>query len=201
MRVTKPAPKRRRVTLEQLARVRGVRAVEIIDGELVDKALPSPDHGSAQLGLGSQLFMPFNRRSGGGDGPGGWWLMTEVEVYYDEQHIYRHDLVGWRRETSAERPTETPVRTRPDWVCEVLSPSNAGNDLVKKLRTLQRQGVPHYWIVDPEHQTLTVMRWTPEGYLTALTAERADTVCAEPFEAIELRLDLLFGGEAEAPPR
>jgi len=192
--VSSTAPTRRPGTLDDLARERSTRAVELIDGEIVEKAMPSPAHGSAQLGLGSQLFLPFNKRSGA-DGPGGWWLMTEVEVFYEERQTYRNDLVGWRRERSARRPTEVPVRLRPDWACEVLSPSNAGDDLVKKLRTLFRHAVPHYWIVDPEHRTLTVMRWSEQAYLTVLTAEAHETVRAEPFEAIELRVGLLFDGD------
>jgi Uma2 family endonuclease len=192
--VSEPVTPRRAATLDDLARVRDGRAVEIIDGELVEKAMPSPAHGSAQLAVGAQLFLPFNRRSGGG-GPGGWWLMTEVEVHYEDRQVYRHDLVGWRHATCSTRPSEIPVRVRPDWVCEILSPSNAGNDLVKKLRTLQRHAVPHYWLVDPENRTLTVLRWTVDGYLTALTAGDVEVVRAEPFEAIELRLELLFAAE------
>lgn len=180
--MTEPAPHARAATLADLAAERTTRAVELIDGQIVEKAAPSPAHGAAQLGVGAQLFGPFN-----------WWLMTEVEVLYEPDQVYRHDLVGWRRETSATRPSELPVRTRPDWVCEVLSPSNAGNDLVKKLRTLQACGVPHYWIVDPEHRTLTVMRWTADGYLTVLTGETTEPVRAEPFEAIELDLGVVFG--------
>jgi Uma2 family endonuclease len=121
--------------------------------------------------------------------------MTEVETYYEPAHVYRHDIVGRRRTACPERPRELPVRTRPDWVCELLSPTNAANDLVKKHRTLHRHGVPHYWIIDPEQRTLTVMRWTADGYLTVLTAEQSEVVRAEPFDAIELDLGLLFAGD------
>jgi Uma2 family endonuclease len=189
-------PLHRPATTEDLARLPEDVAAEIIDGELVQKAMPSFEHGAAQLELGGQLVGPFNRRAGG-DRPGGWWLATEVEVEYEATQVYRHDLVGWRRESTPERPSGRFVRTRPDWVAEVLSPSNAGNDLVKKLRTLTRHAVPHYWIVDPEHRTLTVLRWTPAGYLTALTADENEVVRAEPFDAIELQVGALFGGEIE----
>ena len=85
------------------------------------------------------------------------------------------------------------METRPDWVCEILSPSNASNDTVRKLRTLHRSGVPHYWLVDPERLTLTVLRWTPDGYLEALAATADESVRAETFEALELALADVFG--------
>ena len=62
-------------------------------------------------------------------------------------------------------------------------------------RTIQLHGarVPHYWLIDPERLTLTVLRWTSEGYLEALIATADETVRAEPFEAIELQLAEIFG--------
>jgi Uma2 family endonuclease len=78
----------------------------------------------------------------------------------------------------------------------VLSPSNAGNDRVKKMRLYHRFGVPHYWLVDPEEQSLSVFRWTSEGYLLALAAERGEQVRAEPFVDVELDVAALFGDEA-----
>ena len=53
------------------------------------------------------------------------------------------------------------------------------------------------WI--PINRTLTVLRWTPDGYLTALTADESEVVRAEPFKAIELHVGMLFGEEAEGP--
>ncbi|MCC6552514.1 MAG: Uma2 family endonuclease [Polyangiaceae bacterium] len=189
----------RLATAADLARLSPDVRAEILDGEIVEKAAPAPEHGVAQLALGAQIFGPFHRRAGG-DLPGGWWLMTEVDVEYDPHQVYRHDLVGWRRERVPRRPTGTPVQTRPDWVCEVLSPSNARTDLVKKLRTLQKHEVPFYWILDPEHRTLTVLRWTPEGYLAALTAGAGDAVRAEPFEAVEIHLGVVFADADEGSP-
>lgn len=168
------------------------RSWEIVDGEIVEKASPSPEHGSAQFALSGLLFKPFGSSHGGG--PGGWWLMTEVEVEYASSEVYRHDLVGWRRERSPDRPRGRPVALRPDWVCEILSASNASNDSVKKLRTLHRAGVPHYWLLDPDRLTLTVLRFTPEGYLEALTATGDETVRAEPFDSVELALKTIFWG-------
>jgi Uma2 family endonuclease len=47
-------------------------------------------------------------------------------------------------------------------VAEVLSPSNAGNDLVQKRHDYAAAGIPRYWIVDPRDNTVTVLA-LPEG--------------------------------------
>ena len=167
---------------------------EIIDGELVRKAMPSGPHGLAQRTLGGQIGDAYSRRPGG-PRPGGWWIVTEVEIQLAVNEVFRPDVSGWLRERLPVLPREAPILMRPDWVCEVLSRSNARNDLVKKMRVYHRSGVPHYWIVDPEEETLTVYRWTPDGYLVALTAERLDRVRAEPFDAVELSVGSLFGDD------
>ncbi|MBL8950192.1 MAG: Uma2 family endonuclease [Myxococcaceae bacterium] len=167
---------------------------ELIDGELFEKAAPSGEHASAQASLVIAVGPAYQRRSGGGGGPGGWWILTEVEVQLDAE-IVRPDVSGWRRERSPERPTGTPVQLRPDWVCEVVSASNAKNDTIKKLRLYHRHGVPHYWLTDPRDATLTVMRWSEAGYVTVLRADRGEVIRAEPFEAVELAVGTLFGDD------
>jgi Uma2 family endonuclease len=167
---------------------------EIIGGELVRKAMPSGPHGLGQAQVVSQIGGPYNRRPGG-RGPGGWWILTEVEIELDPHEVYRPDVAGWRRERMPELPQESPILLRPDWICEVLSHSNARNDLVKKMRVYHRASVPHYWIVDPDRETLSVYRWTADGYLMALMAEPGDRAQAEPFGEVELDVGALFGDE------
>jgi Uma2 family endonuclease len=169
---------------------------EVIAGELVHKAAPTGEHGAAQAAVTGSLFGPFSRPPGGRF-PGGWWFETEVEIQFEAHEIYRPDVVAWRRERSPQRPTGTPIHLRPDWICEILSPSNARDDRVTKFETYRRSGVPHYWIADPQLLTLHVFRWTPDGYLVALTAQSGQRVRAEPFEAVELEVGVLFGGDPE----
>ncbi len=169
--------------------------IELYDGVVVPRGMVSVDHGSMQVKLGA-LLDPYNRRPDQPNRPGGWWIMVEVDVHYPRNgDVYRHDLMGFRRDRHAQRPDTFPVEARPDWVCEILSESNARNDTVKKQRTLHAHGVPHYWLLDPMRRTLTVLRYQPEAYAVVLTAELTETVRAEPFEAIELSLpDLADAG-------
>jgi Uma2 family endonuclease len=90
-----------------------------------------------------------------------------------------------------------PIRIRPDWICEVLSASNPGTDRVKKLNHYHQFGIPHYWIVDPMEEAISVFRWTEEGYLLVLAATSEARVRAEPFDAIELSVAGLFGKDDE----
>jgi Uma2 family endonuclease len=169
---------------------------ELIGGEIVEKGAASGEHGAAQTRL-IEHVAPFHRRPGGRF-PGGWWFATEVEVYFDAAHTLRPDVVGWRRDHVPERPRGIPIMVRPDWICEILS-TNRRNDLIKKKRVYHRHQVPHYWIVDPSEETLTVYRWAPDGYIEVLAGERGERVRAEPFEAIPLVVGVLFGDDEEEP--
>jgi Uma2 family endonuclease len=174
------------------ADIAGLERHEVVGGVVHQKASPTAEHGRAQLTLSHFLFQ-FDRRGGGR--PGGWWLMTEVEIELETHEVYLPDVTGWRRDRVPTCPTGRPVRIRPDWVCEILSPSTAARDLGHKLRSFHKAGVGHYWVIDPEHETLTVHRWHTDGYLVALAAGRGETVRAEPFEAVEIPVGFLFGEE------
>lgn len=168
---------------------------EVIDGSLVEKET-SGEHGQTQSALVGTLYGPFNRRLGG-PGPGGWWIATEVLIDFGQGQRLRPDVAGWRREKMAQSPRGVVVRVIPDWICEILSTSNANNDLVKKRRIYYQQRVSHYWILDPQAQRPEVYRWHSDGYLQVLTAERGERVRAEPFDAVELSVGALFGEDED----
>ncbi len=194
-RVSPADPAQRKLSLEDLLAIpEAERFHELLDGELVRKATPSFEHGGAQSGVVGSLMPPFNRPPGRG-GPGGWWFATEVEIVLAADQLVRPDIAGWRRDRVLERPSGFPVRVRPDWVCEILSPSNASQDTVRKLRIYQHAAVPHYWVMDPIAGTLTVHRWSLDGYVVALAAERGETLRAEPFAEVELTVDTLLGDD------
>jgi len=185
--VSKP-PK---ATLDDLLPLGDGNPFEIIDGELVEKAGATVLHGHTLVVLGSLINTSYGKR--GSTPTGGWWIATGVHVVLGKHEVYSPDLAGWRRENLSELPKRWPTHLRPDWVCEVVSESNAVNDLVRKFRGYHAARVPHYWIVDPREESLVVHRYTPEGYLAVVTAVSGEIVRAEPFDAIEIRVGELFG--------
>jgi Uma2 family endonuclease len=173
------------------------RMHEILDGEVVRKAMGSGQHGISQIRAG-RLLAPFDRKPNGPATPGGWWFATEVEVELARHQIVRPDVVGWRRATMPERPQGYPVRVRPDWVCEVMTDSDARRrDGLQKRRIYADHGVPHYWLVDTEREILTVLRLEERGYVEVLAAGRSERVRAEPFELLDLQVGVLFGEDGD----
>jgi Uma2 family endonuclease len=164
---------------------------ELIEGTIYPtKEATSGEHGGAQYAIAAWTS-PFARRQGRRS-PGGWWFGTEVDIFFDVKSTFKPDVAGWRRERVPERPTGIPIRIRPDWVCEILS-TNRGHDLIRKKRVYHRHEVTHYWIVDPLEQTLSVNRWSPDGYTEVLTGVRNEIVHPEPFEVLPLQVSILFG--------
>ena len=171
------------------------RRYELIDGAIYPtKEANSGEHGGAQWALSSWLA-PYGRRPGKRL-PGGWWFGTEVDIFFDIKNTFRPDVAGWRRERVPERPTGIPVRIRPDWVCEILS-TNRSHDLLKKKRVYHRYEVTHYWIIDPAEQTLSVNRWSPDGYTEVMTGGFDEIIHPEPFEVLPLLVRVLFGDDLE----
>ena len=57
----------------------------------------------------------------------------------------------------------------PDWVIEILSPSNRRHDLFVKYRLYEKAGVREYWVVDPAFRSVQVFalengRFTAKAY-------------------------------------
>ena len=61
--------------------------------------------------------------------------------------------------------TERGCEGAPDWIIEIVSPSNPGHDYVLKLNLYEAAGVKEYWIVDPEHERVLVYHLEKERFL------------------------------------
>jgi len=182
-------PEKRRATYEDLLAVPDTKVAEIIDGELYVSPRPAVRHANAASILGSELIGPFRMGRGG---PGGWVILFEPELHFGEDVVVP-DLAGWRRERFRETPEEAvAITVVPDWVCEVLSPSTAGKDRVKKLPVYAREQVPHVWFIDPIARTLEVLRLEGGRWTIAGTCEGTAVASIEPFEAIELDIGVLW---------
>jgi Uma2 family endonuclease len=182
-------PPKKRATYEDVLNAPEHMVAEILDGDLLLFPRPARPHAAACSALGEELGPPFKRGRGG---PGGWLILDEPEFHFGE-NVLVPDLAGWRRERMPVMTTEIPYFTlSPDWVCEVLSPSTAVVDRVRKLPIYARENVEHVWLVDPLLRTLEVLRRREGKWLVVDTFAGDAKIRAEPFDAIELELGILW---------
>lgn len=151
-----PLPeKQKRYTLADVLTWDEDERVELIHGEVFIMALPSSRHQEISMELSRQManFLegkrckvyaaPFGVRlfEQDGDSPGDVDTMVEpdITVVCDRSRIDRLGCKG-----------------APDFIIEILSPSTRRHDRLVKLNLYQQAGVPEYWIVDPDNQSVQV---------------------------------------------
>lgn len=161
---------------------------EIINGELIATPRPSRRHADAASSLSGEIVPPYKFGRGG---PGGWIILVEPEIGLGD-NIIVPDLAGWKRERFPYSEDHNWISAVPDWICEIISPSTAGIDRVKKMGLYAQHGVPYYWIIDPLGRTLEVFenglgKWSLVG-----TYADGDLVKAPPFHECEIDLKHLW---------
>jgi Uma2 family endonuclease len=178
---------RRPARYDELLRVPDTKVAEIIDGELIVSTRPASPHAYANSVMGADLVSGFHRPPGAPPHPGGWWLLDEPELHFDDD-VLVPDQAGWRRTRMPSFPNVAAFTLAPDWVCEVISPSTGRIDRSRKMRIYAREGVAHLWIVEPIQRTLEVYRLR-DGRWEVVTVHGGDAPARlEPFDALELEV-------------
>lgn len=76
-----------------------------------------------------------------------------------------------------DKLTDRGCTGAPDWIIEIVSPSNASHDYITKLNLYADAGVREYWIVDPAREKVFVYDLDQEKFaLTAYTFHDQITV-------------------------
>ena len=192
--MSEPAP--RLATYEDLLALPEDARAEIVAGEIRTAPGPLPRHSRAMRAIGSYIGRPFDDDDGRG-GPGGWWILVEVDVRLSEHDIVRPDVAGWRRERLPEPWDTRPIDMAPDWVCEIISPSNAAYDRVTKAQLYADRGVPHLWLVDPSQRVLESFELSGGNWLRVGSYDDRAVARIKPFEEIELEVGALFPPKSE----
>jgi len=82
-------------------------------------------------------------------------------------------------------------RGAPDFIVEILSPSNTAIEMQRKFELYREAGVREYWVLDPEHKTLHVYNFK-DGVIFPHTYRPADTVKVGIFSDLEINLEPVF---------
>jgi Uma2 family endonuclease len=151
---------------------------EIIDGEHIVNPAPNLYHQHVSRHLQFQLLMEIELKGHG------VVINAPVDLQLSQHDIVQPDLVFV---SIARSKIMTPAKIKgiPDLVVEILSPTNSKHDTFVKRMLYQRSGIPEYWIVDPEDQTVLQLVFENGNYReVACQSEIVMTIA--PFARIDL---------------
>ncbi len=124
---------------------------ELIGGDLYMAPAPLTRHQVILLNL-ALLIGPFVRQHNMG-----LFLPAPVDVIFSDEDVLQPDLLF----VAADREgilTERACEGAPDLVIEILSPSTSQRDRQLKRKVYANYGVKEYWLVDPETDSIQVLR-------------------------------------------
>ena len=129
---------------------------EIIDGEHFVTPAPNLKHQSISMNLSGILKVFLDTH------PLGRVFAAPADVVLSEIDVVEPDLF-FVSSGRLDRLTKANVQGAPDLVIEILSPSPRRTDEITKRKRYEHFDVREYWIVDPELETVKVLRRTGKG--------------------------------------
>ncbi|NLI79405.1 MAG: Uma2 family endonuclease [Candidatus Riflebacteria bacterium] len=84
-------------------------------------------------------------------------------------------------------------RGAPDLVVEILSPTTASHDCVRKKAIYEKHGVREFWTVDPQNRVVMLFSLGSDGVFSRVdTFDDTDTVRSRAFPGLEVDLSKVF---------
>lgn len=133
----------------------GERA-ELIDGKIYYMAPPSRRHQRILVDLSYQIENYIRNKKG----------LCEVDIAPFAVFLNEDDINYVEPDISVicdpSKLDEKGCHGAPDWIIEIVSPTNKSMDYYKKLFKYKTAGVREYWVVDPEKKLIMAYRFDKE---------------------------------------
>jgi Uma2 family endonuclease len=160
---------------------------ELIYGEAYAMAAPDMRHQSMLMELGRQFA--------------NYLLGKSCKVYpapFDVRLFYAED----ESDDTVVQPDITVIcdankrgkegcRGAPDFVAEILSPSNSAIEMQRKFELYREAGVREYWVLDPEHKTAHAYCFK-DGTIFPRTYRSGESAPVAVFDDLAIVLEPVF---------
>lgn len=159
---------------------------EVIDGEWARTPFPATNH---QLVVGELLtavanYLDDSRQSGE--------CFTYLAIVLGPHDIYEPDVMVLTAQQLQETPDDEHPRGAPQLCVEVIEDATRAQDRGIKRERYAHFGVPEYWIVDWEEETVEVYTLEDGAYTKLCAAREADMISSRALPGIELQPAMLF---------
>ena len=160
---------------------------EIIYGEAYAMAAPNAYHQSILMELARQFANYFV------DKPCKVYPAPyDVRLFYEEDES--DDTVVQPDISIVCNPAkrgEEACHGAPDFIAEILSPSNTAIEMERKFHLYRESGVREYWVLDPKHKTLYAYVLN-NGTIFPRAYRSSDTAAVEIFPGLSIDLNTVF---------
>ena len=141
-----------RVSVEEFLAMEETKPyLELINGEVVQKAMPGPKHSATVLYLGTELTLFVRRKP---------VARVDTELRHrslDQDWVFLPDICVTLRDLWP-KGVSGPVEVMPDLAIEVLSPDDRAGRVAERVDFYLRAGTALIWVIDPELEHVTVYR-------------------------------------------
>jgi Uma2 family endonuclease len=158
---------------------------ELIDGELIVTPAPARRHQRV-------VATPVHHLYAHAETHGGEVLPAPFDVYFSDSTVVEPDVIFITVEHLV-RLEERFMRSAPDLVVEVSSPSTRRLELVRKRDLYERFGVPEYWFIDLDAERVEVYRLQEDRFGPPVLVGREGTLEPPGVPLLRLSVDDLLG--------
>ena len=162
------------------------RLVEFSDGKIEVLPMPTEKHQAISVYLFLAFRLLMERMNG--------------KVFYAPLRLRLRTGKFREPDLLLLRSSDDPRRHNDYWegadlVVEIVSPDDPDRDLVTKRAEYADTGVPEYWIVDPQGETITVLRLTDAEYVEHGVFNRGAKANSALFTDFTVSVDAVFDAE------
>ena len=102
-------------------------------------------------------------------------IQPDISIICDESKLDKHGCIG-----------------APDLIIEILSPSTAGKDHIKKRRLYEQYKVKEYWLVDPSNRIVTIYNLENKSYGKPQIFNASAKIVPALFPELEIDMSEVF---------
>ncbi|MEZ0538154.1 Uma2 family endonuclease [Fibrella arboris] len=140
------------------------------------KPMPSKNHAIIQMRISGSLFSRYSSR---------FTILPEIRVEINDA-AYTPDICIYPLLTFDSRQDEVRMTELPLTAVDILSPTQAVDELMAKFEVYFKAGVGSGWLVQPSLQTIFLL--TPDGKIVPFHNE----TLIDPTTGVELNLTEVF---------
>lgn len=176
-------------TYEELRAMDDDTLRELHDGEIFEMPSPSLNHQKIIARI-AEFLLRWKIANGGE------YFLSPVDLHVSSDEYFIPDLCFYGAHKMASGQVERDpnrLTVAPDLIVEVISPSTARNDRVRKLRAYADFGVPFYWIVDPIERSFTAYELENGAYKIEAALEDGETLAPRLLPQFSLDVSEVLG--------